>query len=163
MKLDPEIRITSEIHLVGMNVQMSLTEPKTHELWHKFKKAISTFIPDESINYFSVDHYHSIDYFSNFSPATKFTKWAAIEEIDFHINSIELERTTIPAGKYAVFLYHGHPQKAYSFFQYIFSEWLPESEFVLDDRPHFAKMDNKYKNDSDDSKEEIWIPITNKI
>jgi AraC family transcriptional regulator len=44
-------------------------------------------------------------------------------------------------------------------FQYIFGTWLPNSEYVLDNRPHFEILGEKYKNDDPTSEEEIWIPI----
>lgn len=44
----------------------------------------------------------------------------------------------------------------------IFSDWLPKSDYELDERPHFEILDEKYKNDDPNSEEEIWIPIRNK-
>jgi AraC family transcriptional regulator len=38
-------------------------------------------------------------------------------------------------------------------------DWLPDSGFELDNRPHFAVMGEKYKRDDDASEEEIWIPV----
>jgi AraC family transcriptional regulator len=47
-------------------------------------------------------------------------------------------------------------------FTYIFGSWLPGSSYLLDDRPHFEILGEKYKNNDPDSEEEIWIPITEK-
>ena len=44
-------------------------------------------------------------------------------------------------------------------FQYIFTNWLPNSEYELDNRPHFEILGDKYINGSADSEEEIWIPV----
>ena len=49
-----------------------------------------------------------------------------------------------------------------SIFQYIFSEWIPQSDYSVDDRPHFEVLGAKYKNNDPDSEEEIWIPIKKK-
>jgi AraC family transcriptional regulator len=44
-------------------------------------------------------------------------------------------------------------------FQYIFGTWLPDSEYLIDNRPHFEILGEKYKNEDPTSEEEIWIPI----
>jgi len=36
---------------------------------------------------------------------------------------------------------------------------LPNSDYELDNRPHFEILGKKYKNNSADSEEEIWIPV----
>jgi len=69
------------------------------------------------------------------------------------------ERFEIPEGKYAVFVHVGSPQTAPVTFGYIFNEWLPNSGFERDDRPHFEILGAKYKNGAPDSEEEIYIPI----
>jgi len=67
----------------------------------------------------------------------------------------------LPEGKYAVFTYRGLSSDT-SVYQYIFSKWLMNSDWILDDRPHFEVLGSKYKNDSVDSEEDIWIPIKKK-
>ncbi|MDP5096829.1 MAG: GyrI-like domain-containing protein [Flavobacterium sp.] len=39
---------------------------------------------------------------------------------------------------------------------------MPNSEYQLDNRPHFEILGAKYKNNAPDSEEEIWIPIKRK-
>ncbi|RYE38364.1 MAG: GyrI-like domain-containing protein, partial [Sphingobacteriales bacterium] len=41
----------------------------------------------------------------------------------------------------------------------IFTEWLPNSAYELDDRPHFELLGSKYKNDDAESEEEIFVPV----
>ncbi|MFM9945765.1 MAG: GyrI-like domain-containing protein, partial [Bacteroidia bacterium] len=41
----------------------------------------------------------------------------------------------------------------------IYGTWIPNSEYNLDNRPHFEILGEKYKNNHPDSEEEIWIPI----
>jgi len=38
---------------------------------------------------------------------------------------------------------------------YIFSDWLPKSDYELDEKPHFEILGEKYKNDDPNSEEEI--------
>jgi AraC family transcriptional regulator len=44
-------------------------------------------------------------------------------------------------------------------FEYIFETWLPNSDYLVDNRLHFELLGEKYKNKDLDSEEEIWIPI----
>ena len=36
---------------------------------------------------------------------------------------------------------------------------MPASEYILDKRPHFEILGEKYKNDDPASEEEVWIPV----
>ena len=69
-----------------------------------------------------------------------------------------MESLTLPSGLYAVFHYKGLSSDP-SIFQYIFATWLPQSDYILDDRPHFEVLGEKYKNDDPDSEEDIYIPV----
>ncbi len=53
----------------------------------------------------------------------------------------------------------GPASKGPETYRNIFETWLPASGYVLDNRPHFAVMGEKYRNEDPDSEEEIWIPI----
>lgn len=69
-----------------------------------------------------------------------------------------METFDLVGGKYAVFLHRGLSSDT-STFEYIFQEWLPNSDFTLDDRPHFDLLGEKTKRNDPDSEEEIWIPV----
>ena len=60
---------------------------------------------------------------------------------------------------YAVFNYKGAQSDAAAFFNTIYTEWLPSSDYELENRPQFEILGEKYKKNSPDSEEEIWIPI----
>ncbi len=64
-----------------------------------------------------------------------------------------------PSGLYAVFIHKGDASTAPKTFEYIFGTWLPNSEYLLDNRPHFEILGEKYKNEDPNSEEEVWIPI----
>jgi AraC family transcriptional regulator len=69
-----------------------------------------------------------------------------------------METYTLPGGLYAVFFYKGLNTDT-SIFEYIHRTWLPNSNYLLDNRPHFEILGEKYKNADPNSEEEIWIPI----
>lgn len=70
-----------------------------------------------------------------------------------------MDSLVIPAGSYAVFDYKGDGSDAAAFFEAIFSDWIPNSDYVVDDRPHFEILGEKYKKGDLNSEEEIWIPV----
>ncbi|MBN2009098.1 GyrI-like domain-containing protein, partial [candidate division KSB1 bacterium] len=98
-------------------------------------------------------------YWKKFNPNAEFEKWAVVEVADFGSIPEGMESMILPGGRYAVFDYKGPASAAPQIYEYIFRMWLPTSEYVLDDRPHFAVMGDKYKHDDPDSEEEIWIPV----
>lgn len=152
------IRTHHTTQLTGISSSMSLASNTTFELWRKFmprRKEISNVI---DTNLYSISSYDN-GYFANFNPATEFEKWAAVAVSDFDDVPDGLEAFTIPKGKYAVFHYKGTPENGAEAFKYIFQQWLPQSGYLLDNRPHFELLGEKYKNNSPESEEEIWIPI----
>ncbi len=143
-----------------MHLRMSLAKNRTQELWQAFMKRqreISRWKKGEKL--YSLQQYPP-GYFRDFDPHNHFEKWAAIEIAPGTEGKPEdMDTLTIPGGLYAVFVYKGHPAQAPGFFRYIFGEWLPQSAFTLDHRPHFEVLDERYNNDSADSEEDIWIPV----
>lgn len=97
-------------------------------------------------------------YFTDFHPENEFEKWATVEVSDFENMPDHMESFTLKSGLYAVFEYKGSGTDS-RIFQYIFGEWLPDSDYLLDDRPHFEVLGEKYKNADPSSEEEIWIPV----
>jgi AraC family transcriptional regulator len=156
--MKPEIKILPEKKLIGKRMIMSFANNKTFELWRKFmpfRKEIKNNIGSEL---YSIQIYEP-SFFNNFDPDREFEKWAAIEVTDFDKIPGDMETFTLTGGLYAVFLYRGAASTAAGTFQYIFGSWLPDSLYILDDRPHFEILGEKYKNEDPASEEEIWIPI----
>lgn len=156
------IEILPKKTLIGKSTRMSLTNNKTHEVWHSFmvdRAAISNSI---GTDLYSIQIYDESHYFKNFSPQTEFAKWAAIEVDSFNNIPNGFERFTIESGLYAVFLHKGRASEFQKTFQFIFNKWLPNSDYQLDHRPHFELLGEKYVNDDPNSEEEVWIPIKKK-
>lgn len=148
----------TEKKLLGSHVRMSLAQNQTGMLWRSFgmkRREVKNSV--DSLRY-SIEIYNAT-YFDNFSPGNEFDKWAALEVTDFDTIPEGMETITLPGGLYAVFLHKGNASMGPTTFQYIFGSWLPGSEFVLDNRPHFEVMGEKYKNEDPDSEEELWVPI----
>lgn len=159
--MQPRIENLTEKKFVGKKLQMSFADNKTLKLWQGFMPRRGNISNKIGTELYSIEVYPE-DFFENFDPAKEFEKWAAVKVSEFDKIPDDLEISTVPEGLYAVFIYKGKSSEAANFFQNIFGNWLPNSGFLLDARPHFAVMGEKYKNDSADSEEEIWIPIKSK-
>ncbi|MEN2400922.1 GyrI-like domain-containing protein [Flavobacterium sp. MC2016-06] len=159
--MEPRIEILTEKQLIGKHIEMSFIENKTFQLWNSFMPKRRFIRSSVDANLYSLEVFPEA-YFDNFDPNNVFQKWAAVEVSNFdHIPS-EMEALIIPSGLYAVFIHLGPQTEGHKTYHSIFVEWLPNSEYTVDNRPHFAVMDEKYKKDDPDSEEEIWIPIKNK-
>jgi AraC family transcriptional regulator len=157
----PRIRIASSRRLAGMCVSMSMNNLRTAELWKTFMPRRKELPHMTGTVFYSAEVYGA-DYFSKFDPDRKFEKWAAVEVSDDRELPEGMREFIFPAGLYAVFTYTGRSSEAVKAYTYIYTEWLPGSEFSVDDRPHFAVMDERYKRDDAGSEEEIWIPLARK-
>ena len=152
----------SEKILVGKSVRMSLTNNKTTQLWQSFMLEKSTLRNTVGTDLYSIQVYDELHYFKNFNPNVEFTKWAAIEVDTIEDISSGFSKFIVESGLYAVFLHKGTVNEFPKTIQYIFGQWLPHSEYKLDDRPHFELLGEKYKNNDENSEEEVWIPIRKK-
>ena len=155
--MKPRIETISPKKLIGKRLTMSLANNKTSELWQSFmpkKNDIANKLNNEVISM----QVYSATHFSDFKPTNEFEKWATVEVANFENLLSEMEVFTLSGGLYAVFDYIGSSSDS-SIFQYIYGSWLPNSEYDLDDRPHFEVLGEKYKNNDPTSEEEIWIPI----
>ena len=156
--MTPRIETINEKKLVGKRMTMSYADYRIGELWGSFmprRKEITNTLTNDLISLVVYAPNHFID----FKPTNQFERWATLEVENFNNVPDELETYNLSSGLYAVFNYKGMSSGAAAFFQYIYSEWVPNSEFILDDRAHFEVLGEKYKNNDPSSEEEIWIPI----
>lgn len=147
--------------LVGLHVNMSFSENKTDELWRGFmprRREIPNTIGNEL---YSLEIFPP-GYFEHFNPMAAFEKWAAVEVSGYDGLPQGFETLFLTGGLYAVFQHKGPASAGPRTYRYIFEEWLPNSGYRLDHRPHFAVMGEKYKHEDPDSEEEIWIPVVPK-
>ena len=159
-KMQPKIVEITERKLIGMKMTTSISENRTFELWRKFKPRVGEIQHRKNADFYSVQIYTGGLKFTEFTPLTKFEKWAAVEVLDFADIPPGIDCHTLTGGKYAVFILRGLHSKTLKTMQSIFTDWLPNSEFDFDDREQFEIMSDKYLGPNDaNSEEEIWIPI----
>jgi AraC family transcriptional regulator len=141
---------------------MSSHHNTTADLWGKFRPVSQQIKQRKGPQWFSIEVYPDL-FFSAFDPVRTFEKWAAVA-VENSTQTIpeEMEELLIEEGDYAVFTYRGSSDDVHHMYRFIYSEWIPQSEFDLDNRPHFAIMGANYKKEDPDSQEELWIPIRKK-
>jgi AraC family transcriptional regulator len=137
---------------------MSYADYRIGQLWGSFMPRRKEIINNVDNDLISLVVYKPA-HFADFKLTNEFERWATVEVTSFDNIPNEMETYTLPSGLYAVFLYKGTTTDISSFFQNIFNVWIPNSDYVLDNRPHFEVLGEKYKNNDPSSEEEIWIPI----
>ena len=156
--MTPRIETLNEKKLVGKRLNMSYADYRIGQLWGSFmprRKEITNNVDNDLISLVVYKPTH----FADFKPTNEFERWATVEVASFDNVPNEMETYTLPTGLYAVFLYKGTSTDISSFYQNIFTVWIPNSAYALDDRAHFEVLGEKYKNNDPSSEEEIWIPI----
>lgn len=156
---NPRITTINSKKLLGKKISMSFANNKTGELWKDFAPKIKNIKHKINEDLYSVEIYNDVNFFNSFNPHQDFEKWAAVEVENFENIPENMEELIIPKGDYAVFHYIGKPSEARETFLYIYGEWLPNSNYKLDDRPYFALMGENYRGEDPNSEEEFWIPI----
>lgn len=153
-----KLEMCEDMLLVGLQRQMSLVENTTGDLWSSFMPRHTWIKERLDENFYSVEIYPH-DYFQDFKPQRRFEKWAALRVEAAQELPEDMKPLPIPSGTYAVFTYVGKASEAPRFYQQIFGEWLPHSDYQLDHRPHLAVMGPNYRPDDPKAEESIWIPV----
>jgi AraC family transcriptional regulator len=155
--MTPRIETSSEKKLIGIRLSMSLSNFKVAELWKTFMPKRKEIINNINNDLISMVVYPT-NHFLDFKTTNEFERWATVEVANFDLIPPDMEKFVLPGGLYAVFDYKGSSEVS-GIFQYIYQTWIPNSAYLLDDRPHFEVLGENYKNNDPTSEEEIWIPI----
>ncbi|WP_411895143.1 GyrI-like domain-containing protein [Winogradskyella sp. A2] len=151
--MNPTIKTISEKYLVGMQGSMHHGEiQKIISLWKQFmpnKHKITNTVNEELIALQNYDEFYNTKLAYNI--------WACTEVLDFNAIPEGLSSITIPKGDYAIFVLKGID--AGGLYRQIMGEWLPDSGYDIDNRPHFQVMGSKYINGSSKSEEDFYVPI----
>lgn len=144
--------------LVGKALTMSFVADKTGPLWASVApriKEIPNRVGEEKISLQFYSYSFMLD------PTLEYTKWAAVEVTTFENIPEGMQTLEIPGGTYAVFAYTGNISMAAEFFAKIFGEWLPNSNYKVDNsRAHFEILPAIYNPLDVNSTEQICIPVT---
>ena len=158
----PRIELLSPRKLVGKQLEMSFANDLTPQLWRSFMPVRNKIRNAITPNLFSVQLFGPSFSFYPINPHEPFTKWATLEVTEVSEIPDDMDILELPGGLYAIFPYRGTPSGFALIFNFIFNEWLPNSGYELDQRPHFELLGEKYKNNDPTSEEDIYIPVREK-
>lgn len=157
--MQPIIKTFPTTKFIGKNLWFTYADYRAFELWSNFMPRRSEIKNTIGTELFNIQiNPENFDFHLN----TPFVKWAAVAVSSFDFIPDGMETLIIEEGLYAVFNYKGDQSGAAEFFNSIYTEWLPNSDYELENRPQFEILGEKYKKNSVDSEEEIWIPIKKK-
>ncbi|TJY32486.1 GyrI-like domain-containing protein [Pontimicrobium aquaticum] len=149
-----------EILIIGMkaNVSFNTISEDTGKLARQFMPRLKAIKNRVYNNTLSLQNYNDFDY-RKVAPTMTFEKWIGVEVDDFDEVPEGMETLTINSGNYIVIDFKGSMQAFVKQWNYLHAEWLPNSEYKLDNRPHFEKLNLSYSPLNAINEEEIWIPI----
>jgi AraC family transcriptional regulator len=154
--IEPRIETLTEKKLVGKRIRMSLSHNRTSEPWRSFMPGRTESYDNLTPELFAMQVYDHSLALGNYNHA--FGTWAAIEISAIDTIPDGMKTSVLNSGLYAVFQYKGVSTDV-QIMHYIFGTWLPNSNYILDNRPRFEILGEEYGNDNLNSEEEIWIPI----
>lgn len=158
--MTPSIKILPAKKLIGMKIQTSVFNYAAPTLWQKFMPRVKEIKNGIGSQKYSIQIYVKIFDYSDFDPSKLFTYWAATEVSDFDSIPRGMETLELKEGKYAIFIHKGMMDTFPDTLKSIYLEWLPNSEYSIDHRPHFELLDQRYLGPNNpNSEEEVWVPI----
>lgn len=157
--MKPELVEMEEKLLVGQVLEMNFPGDRIAELWRGFMPRLVEIGNRKTDDLISMAGYPAGSNFRQPLPCRTFRRYALAEVSSAGTVPEGMLAVTIPAGLYAVFHYRGSNMEAGAFFGSLFGSWLPEAGLMVDERPHFEVLGEKYSRDSGASEEEIWIPV----
>lgn len=155
--LSPTIITLGPKKLIGMKRSMSLVDNKTVQLFQQFMPRRKEITQVVNMHTYELCIYPA-DYFIRFDPNKLFEKWTMLAVDEYEDIPEGMETLDLPGGEYAQFIYKGLGSDK-SIYEYIYTKWIPASDYEMDLRPHFNVLTEKTKLNDPNSEEEIWIPI----
>jgi AraC family transcriptional regulator len=158
--MEPRIVEVADRQLVGMKTNTKLMDNQIPKLWQTFmprrfevKNALKT-------GFFAVHEHAEGTNFQNFTPATEYTSWASIEVSQQADLPEGMEARSLSGGTYAIFIHKGPAANFKTTMDFIYRQWLPTSDYELDQRDQFELMAEDYLGPQHpEAEEEVWIPI----
>jgi len=146
--------------IVGLKAEANFTTngQVTSQLARAFMPRLNEITSRKDSFTLSLQNYNDFN-FKNFNPDTHFEKWIGVEVENHDETPKGLQALTIASGNYLVIDFKGSIPQFMKQWQYIHSQWLPNSEYELDDRPHFERLPQNYNPMNAENEEEIWIPV----
>lgn len=159
--MKPRIETLQAKKLVGIGAPMSQADDSTPQLWRSLMPRRAEIANRSTREHISMRVYGKagMPLEEMFAPETVYEKWAAVEVGDHDTIPDGMRGYSLGGGLYAVFVHRGPASAFVLTMRHIFEEWLPASEYELDDREHFEVLQEDWSPTDPNAQEEIWIPI----
>ena len=150
----------NDTNIIGMRANMSFQtiNQETGKLARQFMPCRHEIQSRVGTYSFSIQNYDNFN-FKTINPTNTFEKWVGVEVSDTSQVPENMEVLTLKAGNYLVFSYKGSAQDFPKFWHHLHAEWLPNSDYEIDNRPHFEKLSEKYSPMNSENEEEVWVPV----
>jgi AraC family transcriptional regulator len=133
---------------IGKNSKMSLSKDATFLLWNSFMPYLKNVEKRKGKDFYSIIIYPE-NYFESFNPSLEFENWAAVQ-VDSDAPCINgLDFLEFSGGKYLQFMHVGSMDKFKDTMFQLYSYVIPNSEYILDSRPHITIMSDRYNPQSE--------------
>lgn len=151
---------SEEILVVGLKADASFVNISqiTPQLARQFMPKLNEVKNRKDLFTLSLQNYSHFD-FKKFNLNETFEKWIGVEVTNLDQVPKDMQTLSIISGRYLVIDFKGSIPDFIKFWQNIHSGWLPNSEYKLDNRPHFERLPPSYSPMREINEEEIWIPI----
>lgn len=154
----PEIESLHAMRVVGIHRTMSFADPAMRELWQAFRPRTKEIGGRASEDFVSVRVFERP---VKGAPTleSRFEQWAAVEVTHFGEVPEGMDSHTLGGGPYVRFTYRGRASDFAMAARYIYGEWLPASDYEVDDREHVEILGPAYRPDDPHATEKVWIPV----
>lgn len=159
ISLEPTIITEPDRKLIGIHCQTSSVQNNIPMLWQVFIRRQHEIDSALDNGRFGISGYRDFNP-NQFSVSAMIDKWATIEVSTLDKIPDGMVAYELSGGMYARFRHQGGKQNVQMSFEYIYSTWLPNSIYEIDDRDHFEHYPRDYKGpENPDSELFIFLPI----
>ncbi len=159
LKMEPKIVELEPMTILGMEIRTKDSETAIPQLWEKFiahfDKIRNSVIKDRSWGV-SYDIVVSDDYI-------EFTYLAGCEVAATDTIPEGYIIREIPAHKYAMFIHTGPVENIGETYDFIWSKWLPTSQYEYDPSNDMELYDERFNPTSPNSQVILYTPVKDKI
>lgn len=157
-----EIVMLAEEKLAGMYTNTSFTDNKIPALWQKFMPRVKEFSNiSKTDTYYAVHPYEAHLSIDDFNESVIVKRWACVPVKNFNDLPEGMDTHQLKAGKYLKYTYKGRAQDIYPFLKELYTSWIPNEAYELDERDDFEIIDSKryFGPHHPDSEVDLYIPI----
>lgn len=159
ISLEPQITVEPSRKLIGLHCKTSMVQNNVPMLWTVFRRRQHEIENVIDNGRYGVSGYKNLDV-KQFTLSAMLDKWATVEVSSQDLVPEEMVTYDLSGGLYAKFMHKGGKRNVQMTFEYIYSTWLPNTKYEIDDRDHFEHYPKDYLGpEHPESELFIFLPI----